>query len=155
MLISRHGPTLPQPYPAKEVKLKKILVLSVLFLVMPALALAGSTVKLPDYEKEAKIILRLSCDNGKTKVVGYEKTEPVGNRYYVEITKTESGTTFYVLESEKEQNVFYFTRPARPAGSDLVQMSSMEWMKKLETAAPESHRDLLMGENNCKKEKSK
>lgn len=131
--------------------MKKILTPSILFFVIPALALAGSTVKLPDYEKDAELWLRLSCDKDGTIVTSYKKESPTGKRYIVEVTVSRPGDTFYIYESEEQGKVLYFIKLA--GTMDIREIPRNEWREKLNAASPESDKDLQGLVSDCREVK--
>lgn len=126
--------------------MKKILALSILLIGITVLATA-ETITLPNYEKEAEVGRRISCDNNKTNITSYDKTAPVGDRYYVEVTKTESGTTLYLLSREKERKDYLFIQLP---GSEPREISGKEFHEKMKALAPESYKDLASLPNDCR-----
>jgi len=129
--------------------MKKILVLSVLFLVIPALVLAGSTVKLPDFEKEAKVTYKGACDNEKTKITVFEHKD-----YTALVMVIESGYSFFdVMNRDLSLGGYYMKSPN---SSEVVKMSHQEWDKKLESIGKNYYNNLHYTiETDCKIERIK
>jgi len=126
--------------------MKRILALSVLFLVIPALALAGSTVKLPDFEKEAKVTDRLTCSNGSTQMTLYETKS-----YDIEVTVMKSGNTFYLLFDDKDGQERFFMKTSRD--SSVLELSHEEWDKKVRAEDDNYFNNLHKKSSDCKRVK--
>ena len=126
--------------PTTEDTMKRILTLSILVLAIPAFVLAA-TPKLPDYEKEARLVGTVVCDAGKTSVQFYKSS-----KYDIVVVTVGNGTIYYHLGTNSEETFFM-----KKTGSAEVQSMSSEAVKKaLKEDAPNFRASLNSNKHDCK-----
>ncbi|MBI2637508.1 MAG: hypothetical protein HYW88_01280 [Candidatus Sungbacteria bacterium] len=122
--------------------MKKILVFSILLLA-PALVFAA-TPALPDYEKEADLAIKISCDANKTSVRGYSASE-----YIVVVVEASNGKVYYGMVTEVYFGEVYFIKEAGEAVAKIVPRK--EWDDAISKDAPNFLLQLNDKESDCKK----
>ena len=104
------------------------------------LARAEDVAILPDYEKEAKIPRRVTCDDGLTSGVRYK-----GNGYMLDIANTRSESLFYMIMFSDHWHFFIKIHDS----SNPVEISHEEWDKRLKAESPNAFKKAHGFKNDC------
>ena len=101
--------------------MRKIATVLVALMLVPVLAMAGSV--LPDYEKEAKLIMTSICDKGDTTIFVY-----TAKNYNIYVGTAKSGQSFYNWGMAGDRR-FAMKESASAEAKELTETEILEKMK--------------------------